>query len=105
MTSPSTTPVVDVEARVAELVATTGQSEESVRAILGALNDHNGDPVGTVREHKPSGAIAHRVWDRDVVKWRISHEKDGVTYEMSATKPDWSLLREGRPAGTDEVTE
>lgn len=87
-----TSPVVDIDAQVAALMAQTGLDEETVRRLLTAQSEQQGEPTGTVRFDPESGAVAHRVMDRDVPKWRISHPTDGCTYEMAPTKTDWLLV-------------
>jgi hypothetical protein len=87
-----TNPSVDVEAQVAALVAQTGLDEAAVRTMLSALDQQSGEDVGTVRVDPSTNSIAHRVLDRGVPKWRISHPGDGMTYEMTPSKPDWQLV-------------
>lgn len=90
MTEP--TPAVDIEAKVQELMATTGQPEDAVRSILGAIDQQSGEPVGTVRQDPVTKAVAHRVLNGGIPQWRVSHPTDGLYYEMAAAKPSWTLL-------------
>ena len=91
MTEP--TVATDIEEQAAKLAATTGLDVDTVRTLLHAQDQQQGEPIGTLRgDPEGSGAIAHRVMDRDVAKWRISHPTDGVVYEMSPTKADWPLI-------------
>lgn len=91
MTAPST----DIEAQVAALMAATGLDEDTVRRLLTAQDQQAGEPIGTVRFDPATGSFAHRVTDRDVPKWRVSHPTDGMTYEMAPTKETWTLIETG----------
>lgn len=82
----------DLEAQIKSLAAATGQDVAAVRAIVMAMDTQQGEAVGTVRVDPSTGAIAHRVMDRDVAKWLISHPTTGISYEMAPTKHDWELL-------------
>ncbi|MUL44457.1 hypothetical protein FZI85_17180 [Mycobacterium sp. CBMA293] len=87
----------DIEAQVAALMAQTGLDEQTVRTMLTAMDQQAGEPIGTVRKDPATGAVAHRVKDRDVPKWRISHPINGMTYEMTPTKTDWTLVSSPEP--------
>lgn len=90
--APNTAPSTDIDAQVAALMAATGLDEETVRKLLTAQDQQTGEAVKTIRFDPVSGAVAHRVMDGDVVKWRVSHPTDGMHYEMTPTKADWQQL-------------
>lgn len=83
---------VDIDVQIQALMAATGFDEDTVRKLLTAQDQQHGEETGTVRFDPASGAIAHRVLDRGIPKWRISHPTDGMTYEMTPTKHDWALI-------------
>lgn len=90
--------ITDIEAQVEAIVATTGQDPDAVRAVLTAMQDDSGEPVGVVRLNTTTGEVAHRVSDRGITKWRISHPADGMTYLMASTlTAAWTLLHQPDP--------
>lgn len=85
-------PATDIDTRANELAIATGQDPEAVRAVLAALEAQNGEDVGVVRFDPITKTIAHRVMDGDIVKWRLSHPTDGMSYEMRPSKSSWPLV-------------
>ena len=86
------TRTVDIEAQAQALAAASGVSIDEVRKLLHTQDQQTGEAVKTIRFDPVSGAVAHRVMDGDVVKWRVSHPTDGMHYEMTPTKADWQQL-------------
>lgn len=82
----------DIDVQIQSLMVSTGFDEDTVRRFLAAQDQSSGEDTGTVRFDPASGAIAHRVLDRGIPKWRISHPTDGMKYEMTPTKHDWVLI-------------
>lgn len=93
-------PAVDMEQQIKSLAAASGVDEAVVRQLVDAQNQQAGEPIGTLRADPLSGAmnpmdgaIAHRVLDGGIPKWRVSHPINGVHYEMTPTKENWDLIR------------
>lgn len=82
----------DIDTQAKNIAAATGQDVELVRSVLAAIDSQAGEALGVVRFDPETKAVAHRVKDGDVVKWRISHPTDGMSYEMTPTKSDWQLV-------------
>lgn len=92
-------PAVDMEAQVAALAAASGVDVDVVRQLVTVQTQQAGEPVGTVRiapvpemADPLSVAVAHRVLVGGIPQWRVSHPTDGVFYELSPTKADWTLV-------------
>ena len=68
-------------------------STEHVAMVVTAWNAIiNGDPVGTVKKDPGTGALALRVSESGVHKWRVTGS-DGTTWsDLQPTLPGWESL-------------
>jgi hypothetical protein len=95
MTTPSSDDIeIEVTDKISQEIA--GHIEdltaEQVATVLTAWNTvRGGDPVGTVRRDPSTGAIAHRISDGGVFKWRVSGPDGSVWNDMQPSLP-WEVI-------------
>jgi hypothetical protein len=82
----------EIVARISSAVE--GLTPEQVNAVLEAWNHvREGDPVGTIRRDKETGAVAHRVDAEGLHLWRVS-TPDGDQYNNLEPTLDWPIIFE-----------
>jgi len=80
--------------QIAQVASEQGQllTRNQVAAVLTAYNNiTGGDPIGTIRRHPDTGALAHRVVADGLHMWRIS-DPDGTQYNDLAPTLDWPQI-------------
>lgn len=70
-------------------------SEQVNRVIVAYQSVYDGEPVGTVRVDRTTGAVAQRDVIDGVHKWRVLTPGADPHFDTRPSLPDWDLVIQG----------